>query len=71
MSSVYVTKIPAFTRSHLMKRTGVLPGGGGVETLGAPEHCPLPGCDFRSLPVHFGLDARWRAVGVHQHAPVC
>jgi len=65
MSNVYVTKVTAFTCSHLMKRTGVLPGGRGVETFEAPEHRSLPGCNFHSIPIHFGLDVRWRAIGVH------
>ena len=71
MSRVYVTEAISFTRSHLMKPIGFLPGGRSVETFGAPKHCSLPGCDSRSFPMRFGLDVRWRAVGVHQYAPVC
>jgi len=68
---VYVAEATSFTRSHLMKHIGFLPGGRIVETFDTPKHCSLPGCDSHPFPINLGLDVRWRAVGIHQHAPVC
>ena len=71
MPEVYVTEVTAPIRSHLMKHKDFLQRGCGVETFGAPEHRSPPGCDSHSLPVHFGLDARWRATGIHQYESMC
>ena len=71
ISNGYVPEITTFSRSHLTKPIGVLQGGYRVETLGAPKHCPPPGRNFVSFPIHFGLDVWRRAIGVHQYAPVC
>ena len=40
-----------------------------METLIAPEHRSLSGCDGRTSTIRFCLDGRWRVARVHRCAP--
>ena len=48
------------------KFTDLLPRGRNVETLDTPKHLTSPGCYYRSLPTHFGLDVRRPSARLHQ-----
>ena len=58
--------VPSLPACRSQRGPKVLPGGCHVEAREAREHRPLPGCHYRPLTAHFGLDVGGESVGIYR-----